>query len=348
MTLTDSLRMETLRELLSAASSVLSWKGLAILLAIINLKNLPFVWHLRLFHHFVWNIRWKPNYPYFPKGKPLVTHTGKPTHPVFVSYSVTSRTPISETDYNLHKSNSTYFSDLDVARTALVTRIYSPGAGLLSKELDAEFAAASRREGKKPPARKSLYVALGSVYCSFKREIKPFELYEMESKVIAWDQKWMYVLTFFVRPATRKGGPRTLFASAISKYVVKKGRLTIAPERVLRASGFLPPRPDGAASDASATLVESTDVSGAATPAGEGITATASGVDGSLVRQVLKMEDGDIPEKEKLEAEKKVNSDSWDAQEWTWEKIEEERLRGLKLVEGYANLDTSLIEEWER
>jgi hypothetical protein len=46
MTLTDSLRMETLRELLSAASSVLSWKGLAILLAIINLKNLPFVWHV--------------------------------------------------------------------------------------------------------------------------------------------------------------------------------------------------------------------------------------------------------------------------------------------------------------
>ena len=50
-----------------------------------------------------------------------------------------------ETDYNFHKSNSTYFSDLDVARTALVTRLYSPGVGLVSKELDAEFAATARK-----------------------------------------------------------------------------------------------------------------------------------------------------------------------------------------------------------
>ncbi|KAF9885097.1 hypothetical protein FE257_000737 [Aspergillus nanangensis] len=338
---------ESLRELVSSAStsSVLSWRSLAILLALINLKNLPFVWHLRLFHHFVWNIRWKTNYPYFPKGKAMVTHSGKPTHPVFVSYSVTSRTPITETDYNLHKSNSTYFSDLDVARTALVTRIYSPGVGLISKELDAEFIETSRKEGKKPPPRKSMYVALGSVYCSFKREIKPFELYEMESKVIAWDQKWMYVLTFFHRPAKRSGGQRVLFASAISKYVVKKGRLTVPPERVLRTSGFLPPRPEGSAAE---VLTESAEGSGVVTPAGEGITATATGVDGSLVRQVLKMEDDDIPPVETLEAEKRANTGLWDATEWTWEKIEEERQRGLKMVEGYASMDATLIEEWER
>ncbi|KAI5279723.1 hypothetical protein KEM54_004031 [Ascosphaera aggregata] len=39
-------------------------------------------------------------------------------------------------DYNLHKSNSTYFSDLDVSRTALVTDIYTPGVELIRRELD--------------------------------------------------------------------------------------------------------------------------------------------------------------------------------------------------------------------
>lgn len=301
---------------------------------------------LRILRHFWGNIRWKTDHPYFPKGTAIATHTGKPTHPVFTAFGITSRTPMWETDYNLHKSNSTYFSDLDVARTALVTRLYSPGVGLVSKELDAEFAAAARKEGKKPPASKAMYIALGSVYCNFKREIKPFEKYEIESKTIAWDQKWMYVISFFLRPAPRKGGQRVLFATALSKYVAKKGRLTVSPERVMRASGFLPPRPEGVSAETPAE--SSADVSGVGTPAGEGITASAAGVDGSLVREVLQMKEGDIPERATLEKERTENTESWDADEWTWERIEEERLRGLRVVEGYASLDTKLLEEWEQ
>jgi hypothetical protein len=263
-----------------------------------------------------------------------------------VSYGISSRAPILETDYNRHKSNSTYFSDLDVARTALVTRLYSPGASIVSKELDAELLKVSQRDGTKPPKHKGIYVALGSVYCSFKREIKPFELYEMETKVIAWDQKWMYVMTFFFRPASRKGGEKTLFATALSKYVVKKGRLTVPPERVLRASGFLPPRPEGSAAP---EVTASTEASGVGTPVnGEGLTASASGVDGSLVREVLKLREEDMPEPKSLEAEKKSNSASWDSNEWTWERIEQERLRGLKVIEGYSTMDAKLYEEWQR
>ncbi|KAB8200219.1 hypothetical protein BDV34DRAFT_217342 [Aspergillus parasiticus] len=323
-------------------SSIMTWKTLALVLAVINLKNLPLVWHLRILHHLWWNIRRKPGDPHFPRGKALVTHTGKPTHPVFVPYAITSRTPILETDYNFHKSNSTYFSDLDISRTALVTRLYTPGLRVVSKELDVELGEAARREGKKPPAHKNMYVALGSVFCSFKREIKPFELYEIETKVIAWDQKWMYVLSFFLRPA-KAGGKRTLFATAVSKYVVKKGRLTVPPERVLRASGFLPERPEG---DVLVVPDSSVEGSGVGTPAGEGITATA-GVDGALVREVLKVAESDIPET-KLEEEKKANAESWSTGEWTWEMIEEERRRGLEVVEGYINMDVKLHDEWER
>lgn len=258
---------------------------------------------------------------------------------------VTSRTPLLETDYNLHKSNSTYFSDLDVSRTALVSRIYSPGVGMVSKELDQEFLAASKRDGKPAPRRKPVSIVLGSVYCTFKREIKPFELYEMHSKVISWDAKWMYILTCFMRPARRSGDEKAVLAVAVSKYVVKKGRLTVPPERILRTGGFLPPVPEG---EVKTALVDSAEASGVDTPAsGEGITAT-SGVDGSLVREVLKMSDDQIPGQETLEKQQKENSDSWSAEDWTWERIEQERLRGLEIVAGYTDLDTKLFDEWMR
>ena len=70
------------------------------------------------------------------------------------------------------------------------------------------------------------------------------------------------------------------------------------------------------------------------------------GVDGSLVREVLKMSDDQIPSQETLDKQQKENTDSWNAEEWTWERIEQERLRGLEVVDGYTNLDTKLFEEW--
>ncbi|KAJ5331366.1 hypothetical protein N7476_001149 [Penicillium atrosanguineum] len=343
-TIQGALSTENMRNLLTVVASLASWRTFALLLALLNMKNLPFFWHFRLLYHFVGNLRLKPNAPFFPKGKAMVDAQGKPTHPVFVSCGITSRTPLLETDYNLHKSNSTYFTDLDVSRTALVTRIYSPGVGIVSKELDQEFLEASKKEGKRAPKRKPIIIVLGSVYCSFKREIKPFELYEMHSKVISWDKKWMYILTCFMRPASKAGGEKTLLATALSKYVVKKGRLTVAPERLLRASGFIPAPP--VESQDQTALDSSAEASVIGTPASgdEGIMAT--GVDGSMVQEVLKMGDDQIPGREVLEEQKKSNSDSWSSEEWSWARIEKERLRGLAVVEGYIDLDDKLHQEW--
>lgn len=247
-----------------------------------------------------------------------------------------------ETDYNFHKSNSTYFSDLDISRSALAARLMSPGVGLIGKELDQEAIETCRKEGKPAPKKFPwMYIAVGSVYCSFKREIKPFELVDIQSKAVGWDQKWLYVLSFYLRPG--RDGKKTLLATALTKYVIKKGRLTIPPERVLRTGGFLPPRPEGT----DATPAVSKEVSGEGTPAeGEGLMA-AAGVDDSLVKEVLKISADEVPGRATLEEEKKANSGSWDAEEWTWERIEQERLRGLKVVEGYSTLDVKLQEEWE-
>ena len=166
-------------------------------------------------------------------------------------------------------------------------------------------------------------IALGAVSCNFKKEIKPYEKFEIWTRLLSWDRKWLYFVSHIVKAETTKpegwalqpwkvvksmkgaakksegieaqanGGPtnsetrgewrNAIFASSIAKYVVKKARLTIAPERVLADSGLLPPRP------------------------------------------------GDEDVNNQSNAVKLLH--------WTWEIVEAERLRGLQLAEKFGALD---------
>ncbi len=116
-------------------------------------------------------------------------------------------------------------------------------------------------------------IGLGAVFCSFRREIGAVQGYEMWSRILAWDRKWLYIVTHFVvkgkvRPTKwdgRRGGrtrpkvvradgkdgdaqevpdwTKHVIATAISKYVFKLGRFTIHPAIMLEANGMLPERP---------------------------------------------------------------------------------------------------------
>ncbi|MCJ1264896.1 hypothetical protein MMC22_004771 [Lobaria immixta] len=188
---------------------------------------------------------------------------------LFQPIVTSSRAPLLECDYNFHKSNSTFFADLDVTRIHLLARLFGKGITKLRKTPHM----VSGPDGV-PAKGGKLMVILGGTHCSFRREIKPFQAYEMWSRVLAWDQKWIYIVTHFVKPgsakphaytsngfppgkknktatpdksATRNGTPATpaipqdrVLASAISKYVLKLGRLTINPEVLLHASDLLP------------------------------------------------------------------------------------------------------------
>ena len=68
--------------------------------------------------------------------------------------------------------------------------------------------------------------------CQFKRELKPFEKYKISSRILAWDRKWLFVISKFVTAENKVN------AIAITKYVFKVGRLTIAPEEYLRHCNF--------------------------------------------------------------------------------------------------------------
>jgi hypothetical protein len=245
---------------------------------------------------------------------------------IFLPVITTSHSPFTECDYNLHKSNSTYFSDLDITRSHIVCCLLQPGIEKLQHNPREKLVL--DKDGKAVTGRWS--IMLGGVMCSFKREIGMYQPYEMWSRVLCWDRKWLYIVTHFVKKGTVRpeayilddgswwGGKgykkvkqnigsisqevdeKAIFASAISKYVVKLGRLTVHPEVSLGASGLLPPRPGGWASMAG--------------PSGESTPETL---------EVVEENESQVPE----------------SGEWDWKRIEAENKKGLKYVEHFAALD---------
>jgi hypothetical protein len=205
-----------------------------------------------------------------------------------------------------------------------------------------------------------LLIALGAVTCQFHREIPPYQRYEIWTRLLTWDRKWMYIVSHFVendafRPTGyslqpgRKGSKkvghlteedramlkRKIFASSVAKYVVKKGRLTIPPELVLERSQMLPPRPKGAPILGGWTPSQSKDTTPerTATPSPEPeidspMATNDNGSDVFLHEQVL------------AESLFQCTSSTIDSSDdWTWERVQELRIKGLKLAEAFDSLD---------
>jgi Thioesterase-like superfamily len=268
----------------------------------------------------------------------ITVATGGPSL-LFQPIITSSRSGLYECDYNIHKSNSTYFSDMDISRTHLMTVLFSQGFKRLQKSPGAIIAP----DGK--PAKGPWLTMLGAVECNFKREIKPYEPYEIWTRVLTWDRKWLYIITHFVKKGAVKPAAYTMqssstplvavgenssnkqvvpngdaglhqngaamlkvpheaiFASAISKYVAKVGRLTIHPEVIMDASGVLPPRPGGW-----------NTMSGTESPKNGEIELDSNTIGSATATETKR--------------------DTLD-----WRDIERERLRGMQLAEHFAALD---------
>ena len=229
-----------------------------------------------------------------------------------------------------------------------------------------------------------LAIILGGVSCTFRREIKPYQPFEIWSRILCWDRKWIYIISHFVeRKAVRpkeyvlQSGRRqgwfgflpsqssgrtvlkaepvseasnglislpmephgaAIYASALSRYVVKKGRLTIAPEQVFDRSGLLPPRPSppqpppSTAEQLSPSRASSpVPITAPTSPPAEPLTdeyqdpATIAD-DHNGVDHVTR-----IPSPSPNEGK----------HDWDWNRIEEERQRGMKLAAILAGMDAT-------
>ncbi|KAL1880361.1 hypothetical protein Plec18167_003765 [Paecilomyces lecythidis] len=103
---------------------------------------------------------------------------------------------------------------------------------------------------------------VGAVSCSFKREIKPYRKFETWTRVVSWDDKWIYMVTHFVEKGhieqgqcilksdsgspggqhkgiSREPHKRTLYASAITQFVCKRDRITVPPSAAMEECGLL-------------------------------------------------------------------------------------------------------------
>lgn len=333
-------------------SSIVTWRNAAILFALLNLKNLPFVWHLRLLWHLSRNSTQVDRV-----RRSIPRHPG-PTHPIFAPVSIYSRAPLLETDYNLHKSNSTFFTDLDVSRTALATKLLQPGMR--------EGAAKLEKEGYKGRVN----AILGSVHCSYHKEIYPYEKYEIRSRVLGWDKKWLLIGSWFIRPGKKASEDEQILASALSKYVIKKGRYTVTPEAALQSSGWLPERPvpkppighlldhseasspDVTVTDSAPPLVDEAEIprrrdmdspfrqesatggNPIVAPIPEHPLKQATTIQ-HLEDAALKGSGGPAKSRNKTEV-------------WDWYRIDAERERGMELANGWLALDRALFEEGAR
>ncbi|KAH7336298.1 hypothetical protein BKA65DRAFT_506108 [Rhexocercosporidium sp. MPI-PUGE-AT-0058] len=242
-----------------------------LLLLLINLKSIPLAWHMRLFYGYI-------RHYYLERDRPIPLST--PTNlTLFQPTIYTSSTPLMELDFNLHKSNATYFSDLDIARGHHLyclfrlgfSRYNSDNAPTVSSPTSSQNSSASKTKSGR------VHPALGGVTCTFKREIKPYQQYDIWTRVVSWDSKWLYLISHFVEkgagtpigysdqpwrqqqlvkekiPSVEKGGtdgkgksggkpvkqPK-VYAFAVSKYAFKQGRLTVSPVTFLEACELLP------------------------------------------------------------------------------------------------------------
>ncbi|PMD42851.1 hypothetical protein L207DRAFT_486623 [Hyaloscypha variabilis F] len=190
-----------------------------------------------------------------------------PSDALFRPLIVTTRNWPAECDYNIHKSNSTYFTDMDIARAHLVSCLLK---NWLRGSNSSSNSSALVPNNLKLDGSKRVSIAVGAVSCHFRKEIPPFTKYEIWTRILCWDKKWIYIVCHFVKcgavPLGQRSSPETrhttgnasatktstitqidppssaIYATGITRYVFKEGRITVPPELFLSTCGLLPPR----------------------------------------------------------------------------------------------------------
>ncbi|KAJ5852267.1 uncharacterized protein N7529_011652 [Penicillium soppii] len=164
-----------------------------------------------------------------------------------------------------HKTNSSYATDFDVARNYHLCSLFRVG---LKSGGDFSFISPQPRDayGTGP-----LFPALGGVNITFHKAIRPRQKYEISTRVLSWDDKWIHLISHFVergscKPVhfTDQRNPQrdpemnigdltqmtsadqhpssrpVVYATAMAKIVFKKGRKTVPPPQFLVDCGLLP------------------------------------------------------------------------------------------------------------
>jgi len=124
----------------------------------------------------------------------------------------------SDLDLNMHMTNARYFSVMDLGRVDLTIR-----AGLAQAML-----------------RRRWQAVLGASTVRFRRPLKPFQRYEVVTRVLCWDDRW-----FFIEQRAETTAGTAAVAVMQGAFIGKDG--VVPPAQVLAAAGMpadSPPMPD--------------------------------------------------------------------------------------------------------
>lgn len=144
-----------------------------------------------------------------------------------------------------------------------------------------------------------------------------------------------------------------LLATCLSKYVVKKGRFTVPPERCWRSAGWLPDKPPASQGGTETPPIVSDSSAMPSTPDTEPVTnGEIKLTEADLRRRAQETAAKTVEKLQQQQSSARKNADDEACREaaskWSWEDIEAERKRGLKVAENWLGLDKSLKELWEQ
>lgn len=129
--------------------------------------------------------------------------------------SVTYRVWPNDLDFNLHMNNGRYLTLMDLGRTDLMIR-----SGFARVAL----------------ARRWMPVLAGATI-RYRRSLAPFQRFRLDSRLVGWDDRWLYLEQRF---ETMDGRPA---ASAMVRAVFLGGGRTIPTAEVVAAAGIAPQSP---------------------------------------------------------------------------------------------------------
>lgn len=123
-------------------------------------------------------------------------------------------------DVNLHMNNGRFLTLMDLGRFDLLAR-----TGLLR---------AAVRNRWRP--------IVGSAFIRFRRSLRPFQRYDLKSRILAWDDKWAYIEQRFERDGT-------LLAAGLVQGLLRGPDGNVPTQTLMAAIGHeaaSPPVPDWA------------------------------------------------------------------------------------------------------
>lgn len=193
-------------------------KWIAIWIAILNWRAVPFYWHvMTLFPVLKVKFRrWRLG----SNNEALVKSQGVIGVNPFEVKTVTKHCATwNACDFMMHMSNSSYAVALDEARCEWHVNKF----GILMRN-DMEF----------------VKVIVASTHLAYLIEIPMLADYEVEVRPVSWDNKWVYLLAKFTTAPPKGSNTRTLNCISITRTVNKIGRRTVPPARLFAAAGFGP------------------------------------------------------------------------------------------------------------